>query len=287
MSVKVMSRVWDESAHTGSALLMLLAIADHANDDGVCWPSVETLAAKARVQARQAQNLIAQLEQSGELAVQRGRGRKNTSIYVVKISGKGAIQRDIDYAEKVQSSAEKVQSSAVKVQSSAVKGAIAIAPDPSEPSIEPSLEPLERATAAEPPAPPVATVSAALDGEPLPAAPEAAATSKSLARHPAVVVYRDTFLAYPSRAQMAQIVQHGVVNLEQWGAVVAEWCRRGYNPRNIGGMLDWYDEPDRAATNRTPGNAARPNGAPRSKVAASMDAVDQVMAMLERQGVTP
>ncbi len=131
-----MSRVWDESIHNGTALLLLLAIADHANDDGLCWPSVATLAAKARVQERQAQNLIAQLEASGELVVRRGHGRRNTSIYVVAIGEKGAIQREIDRAEKVQSSVEKVQSSAEKVQSSALKGAIAIAPDPLEPKAE-------------------------------------------------------------------------------------------------------------------------------------------------------
>ncbi len=271
-----MSRVWDESTHTGSALLMLLAIADHANDEGICWPSVDTLAAKARVQTRQAQNLIAQLEQSGELVVERGKGRKNTSIYVVKIGGKGAIQRDIDYAEKVQSSAEKVQSGAKKVQSSAGKGAIAIAPDPSEPSIEPSLEPLGQ-TAAEPPAPspaaaavlaftetpepPMATVEAALDGVRQSAAPVATDTPKSLALQPAVAAYRDVFLRYPSRAQMVQIAKREIVNLDLWAKVVETWCNRGYSPVNIGGLLEWYDDPERMSGGRnaekTVGNAGR------------------------------
>lgn len=142
-----MSRVWDESKQNGTALLLLLAIADHANDQGIAWPSISTLAAKARVKDRQAQNLIAQLESAGELVVKRGKGRRNTSIYVVTCGGKGAIQRDLDEAEKVQSSVEKVQSSvtpdAEKVQSSVEKGAIATTPDPLEPSIntEPSIEP--------------------------------------------------------------------------------------------------------------------------------------------------
>ncbi|MBP8291458.1 MAG: helix-turn-helix domain-containing protein [Caldilineaceae bacterium] len=302
MSVKIMARVWDDSMHTGSALLMLLAIADHANDEGVCWPSVETLAAKARVQARQAQNLIAHLVESGELAVQRGAGRRNTSIYVVTIGGKGATQRAIDYAEKVQSSAEKVQSSAEKVQSSALKGAIAIAPDPLEPSIEPSLEPLERA-AALPPAPPVAppppvvlaepqtatapepTVAAALDGEPLPAAP-APATTKNLAQQPVVLAYRDVFLAYPSKAQMAQLLGHGVTDMQRWTDVLAAWCKAGYSPRNLAGMLDWYDDPQRMAASRPQPRASTAatggKGAPRTKVEASMQAVDNVMAMIER-----
>lgn len=129
-----MSRVWDESAHTGTALLMLLAIADHANDDGLCWPSVATLAAKARVQERQAQNLIAQLEASGELVVRRGHGRRNTSIYAVSVGGKGA--GDCTFIR-----AEKVQSSVKKVQSSVIKGAIAIAPDPLEPIAEGDIIP--------------------------------------------------------------------------------------------------------------------------------------------------
>ena len=33
-------------------LLVLLALADHARDDGVCWPSIRTIAAKARVEER-------------------------------------------------------------------------------------------------------------------------------------------------------------------------------------------------------------------------------------------
>jgi DnaD/phage-associated family protein len=208
MSVKIMSKVWEESRQTGTALLMLLAIADHANDDGVCWPSVARLAQRARVQERQAKNLISQLEAAGELSVQRGQGRTNTSIYVVKIATddytpgdverathraeqvfgilekvqssaeKGAIQREkvqSSAPEKVQSSAEKgaiqrekvqssapekVQSSAEKgaiqrekVQSSALKGAIAIAPEPLEPSLEPSREPPVVGTAPQPPQP--------------------------------------------------------------------------------------------------------------------------------------
>ncbi len=281
MSIKVMSAIWDNSQQTGSALLMLLAIADHANDDGVCWPSVETLAQKARVKARQAQNLIVQLEESGELVVHRGRGRNNTSIYVVTVGGKGAIQRAIDYAEKVQSGAEKVQSSAEKVQSSALKGAIAIAPDPLEPSIEPSLEPLGRA-AAEPSAPPPAAAAPSVMAE----LPEQPATTKTLTQQPAIVAYHEIFLAYPSKAQMTQILRHGIDDTARWNEVLGAWCRSGYNPRNIGGMLDWYDNPERMAGNGRTANPPRAAPLLRSKVDASMDAVDRVMAMIEQQAAS-
>ena len=58
MSIKVMNRVWDESQHKGSTLLLLLAIADHAADDGYCWPNVKTLAQKIRMSRRQTIRLL-------------------------------------------------------------------------------------------------------------------------------------------------------------------------------------------------------------------------------------
>jgi len=138
-----MAYVWDNSKQTGSALLMLLAIADHANDDGVCWPSVKRLAARCRVQERQAKKLIKQLEESGELIVERGIGRKHTSLYTIK----GAPECTINEAEKVYSSTKKVYSrtpkSAKKVSSS-TKKVYSRTPEPSiEPSVKrkPSIEP--------------------------------------------------------------------------------------------------------------------------------------------------
>ena len=48
-----MARVWEWSAASGGGLLALLAIADFANDNGVAWPSLSVLAAKARLSVRQ------------------------------------------------------------------------------------------------------------------------------------------------------------------------------------------------------------------------------------------
>jgi hypothetical protein len=41
-----MNAVWEHSAQTGSALLMLLAVADFADDAGSAFPSVSRLAKK-------------------------------------------------------------------------------------------------------------------------------------------------------------------------------------------------------------------------------------------------
>lgn len=119
MSIKVMTYVWDHSPHTGSDLLMLLALADHANDQGRAWPSIPTLAKKCRVQRRQALYILKKLEEAGDITIEHGRGRGHVSVYVVKGAvgctncQKGAIECTIT-EEKVHSSAEKVHSSVRK-----------------------------------------------------------------------------------------------------------------------------------------------------------------------------
>jgi hypothetical protein len=50
MSISIMTRVWGSPAiDTQSDLCILLALADWANDDGECWPSLEQLAKKSRM----------------------------------------------------------------------------------------------------------------------------------------------------------------------------------------------------------------------------------------------
>lgn len=67
MSIKIMAEVWEYSQHSGSALLCLLAIADHANDDGVAYPGSARLASRVRVNRRHVFKLLDRLMESGEL----------------------------------------------------------------------------------------------------------------------------------------------------------------------------------------------------------------------------
>ena len=53
-----MTRVWDESKQRGGALLVLLAIADFADDEGKAFPSVQTLAAKSRLSESQTHHIL-------------------------------------------------------------------------------------------------------------------------------------------------------------------------------------------------------------------------------------
>jgi hypothetical protein len=69
MSIKIMSRVWEQSKQGGSQLLLLLAIADNANDAGFAWPGQKYLAQKIRMSERSIPRLAAKLKDAGELFV--------------------------------------------------------------------------------------------------------------------------------------------------------------------------------------------------------------------------
>ncbi len=93
MSIKVMTRVWELSRHKGSELLLMLALADWANDDGVCWPSIPTLARKVRMSERQVQRMVRDLVASHELYADTKKGRGHTTRYIVLV---GLAQEEID-----------------------------------------------------------------------------------------------------------------------------------------------------------------------------------------------
>ena len=64
MSVHVSAAVWKESAHAGTALLMLLALADFSDEQGNSYPAVASLATKCRMSPRNAGYLLKTLEAS-------------------------------------------------------------------------------------------------------------------------------------------------------------------------------------------------------------------------------
>lgn len=66
MSVKVMSLVWSLDL-PDSQKIVLLALADSANDEGVCWPSMASLAKKCSKSERTVQGVIKELVSSGHL----------------------------------------------------------------------------------------------------------------------------------------------------------------------------------------------------------------------------
>lgn len=67
MSVKALSLVWDHCEATGSELLVMLALADWADDHGYAFPSYEKLAERARISVRSAMRIVSAFEKRGAL----------------------------------------------------------------------------------------------------------------------------------------------------------------------------------------------------------------------------
>jgi hypothetical protein len=69
MSIKVTTQVWQGSRQRSGKLLALLALADHADDQGKAWPGVPLLARKTRLSERHIRRCLNQLVASGDLEV--------------------------------------------------------------------------------------------------------------------------------------------------------------------------------------------------------------------------
>lgn len=77
MSIKIMTAVWDREDLSSTQKLVLLALADWANDEGLCWPSIHRLATKASLTSRAVQKTIRSLELVGFIRREEVLGKGN------------------------------------------------------------------------------------------------------------------------------------------------------------------------------------------------------------------
>lgn len=124
MSIRVMSFVWQAFPAGGSLLLLELALADYASDDGErIYPSVATLASKVHLSERSIQYLLRKLEKMGWLEVaSRGGGRSRTCRYRIPVVKLQRLHPLADQPRKPRP---------VTAQRNGQKGAVAVAPDSS------------------------------------------------------------------------------------------------------------------------------------------------------------
>ena len=94
MSIRVMTQVWEHSRQSGGGLLVMLALADFANDDGRSWPSINTVAKKARMSSRQAQRVVRDAQENGELKVELATGPNGVNTYVILLKGDAHVRGD-------------------------------------------------------------------------------------------------------------------------------------------------------------------------------------------------
>jgi hypothetical protein len=92
VSVHWTAKVWAESKASGSTLLVLLALADYADKDGVAWPSLPKLGQKARLSRNTVREAIRWAVTNRELRVQSrgfGRGRRTRYLMFPEIGSTG------------------------------------------------------------------------------------------------------------------------------------------------------------------------------------------------------
>lgn len=159
MSNKVLKLVWDaELDLRDKQLLVLLALADWANDTGACWPGLDRIAARTHQSRRNARYVLKQLQAAGIISIRDGGGRHVTNVYSISLSrlqgnrtrlpehvGTEPPTAQETVQDTVQPPPETVQPADETVQTGDENPAKAVA---REPIIEPSKNPSTEAAAA-------------------------------------------------------------------------------------------------------------------------------------------
>lgn len=102
MSSKILGNVWDAcAAHDvkGAKLMVMARLADYSNDDGVSYPSVETICRQLGLGESTVRTAIAELESNGWLRRElRRKGNRNTSnlyhLNADRLEGLARAERD-------------------------------------------------------------------------------------------------------------------------------------------------------------------------------------------------
>jgi hypothetical protein len=104
MSIKLMTLVWDMELPT-TQKIVLLALADNANDEGICWPSITTLEKKTSLHRATVIRTISELEERSHLSRSSESGKTNTYQLNPSHSATSSTERLVaqdDYTRRTQ-----------------------------------------------------------------------------------------------------------------------------------------------------------------------------------------
>lgn len=86
MSLKIASLVWNDPEITNTTdRLVMLALANHSDDEGLSWPSVDRLERMTQLCQRSIYNSISRLKSTGKLSVESGGGRHKVNRYRITL----------------------------------------------------------------------------------------------------------------------------------------------------------------------------------------------------------
>ena len=86
MSIKIMSLVFESETLGATERLVLLALADHANDDGVCYPSTGRLCQRTGLKERAVQGHIKTLVAGGYLTIEPNAGPRGANVFHIHMT---------------------------------------------------------------------------------------------------------------------------------------------------------------------------------------------------------
>lgn len=102
MSIEAMNWVWSSlKALNPSQTLLMLALADHVDEDGVCWPSQALLSEKGRMDARSVRRNLTTLAGLGLVVVERTSRTRGESLNRYRLDLSLEYVRDEDGAAHV------------------------------------------------------------------------------------------------------------------------------------------------------------------------------------------
>ena len=237
MSIRVMTDVWDNCKLSGSALLIVLAMADYCNDDRKCWPSVKTLAHKARLSERHTQRIIGRLEDAGYLIVHRNASEWTTNIYELPSAARMAQLEKLESTGNFVWHDDGEDDDGATLQSggdsdvmgggdSDVIGGVTLpSPNPSsirhsEPSDLPTPNGVGRRASA----------------------PARKRTVDARSKHPAVLLVKGVTGRNPPKALYDKVIAIAgeTPDGERAADCYRAWCERGYNPNALTWLTEWY-----------------------------------------------
>ncbi|EDM5804552.1 conserved phage C-terminal domain-containing protein [Salmonella enterica] len=142
MSTKLTGYVWDACAASGmklSSVAIMARLADFSNDEGVCWPSIETISRQLGAGVSTVRTAIAKLEADGWLSRKaRRQGNRNASnVYQLNVAKlQAAAFAQLSDSDTSKSDASKFDSSKTDPSKSVKNGGF----DPSESGGDPSVK---------------------------------------------------------------------------------------------------------------------------------------------------
>ncbi|CBG89360.1 conserved phage C-terminal domain-containing protein [Citrobacter rodentium] len=152
MSVKLSAYVWDGCAAAGmkiSSVAIMARLADFSNDEGVSWPSIETIARQIGAGSSTVRTAIAKLEAEGWLTrTARRQGNRNASnVYRLNVRKlQAAAFSHLPDSDPSKSDASKSDPSKIEASKSDKNGGFHPSESGGDPSVKSTTDPSDKKT---------------------------------------------------------------------------------------------------------------------------------------------